>query len=460
MAEKQAIFSNTRFSVVAEVIEGTPVVEPAGAGVALSMEGAEFDISRETLESPYMTEGLDKTPPTPSMNSDDLGLPTLPVYVRSGTGVKPDFSIMMESLIGKEEIPTDGTVDTASTTTVIQIASGASDFVEGQQVYFPDQAFMSRVIETDVAGELGIWPPLPATPTPADVIKAGVHWMLDSEAYPFFTGYAYFDGPKRLRYTSCKATSGEFTFEVGQYVPINFTVAALDYLPDYTAQAVDPGTDFETKPMTCLDVALSATYAGIASGTPTTAETIITAPAFEVAIGDKLLADVGSGVWETVNISAVSGNAGTGQSITITHDALSAAVSAEDIVYIRRLKCAGVGDTLTISIENGVEPRNCMAASRGKVGRVKTARTVNISKTPYFMSWQEVYLRDGIVSAELVATLKDIDDNVFSFFIPNMVNTEVNLNSDTQMKLDVTAGAFLDPVLGQDHSIVISQFKA
>lgn len=456
MAEVQSIYTNMKVSLVEETIEGTPVAETASSAVLLSNEGAEIDLTKESNENPFMTGSLSKSAPVPSMWTDSMGM-TINTNLRGkGTLTYPDYHLLNKSIFGLEEINIDGVVDAGSTTTNIILKSGGTDLITGQLVYFPETSEISRVIDVSTPGEFDIDPPLNATPSEDDDIKAGINWMLASTGHPSMTGYTYYDGPKRVRQTGLKTTNAEFTFEVGAYVVANFTCTALDALQDYTAQSVTPTYDDETKPLTCLGVSMTTGYQCEATGTPTTTETILLTPDNEVAVGDKIAIDVGSGVWETVSISAVSGDAGS--NITLTHAAVSAAASDGDTVKIYRNQCAGTGTSISLTIEATSEFELCMIPSGGKKGQKQVERMVTLTKDPYFDSWQEFYLRDNVISSTWMILLGDTENNIMAVFIPNKVNTEVSLTSDMLMKVDTTAGAYKDPVLGNDHEIVMAVF--
>ena len=215
-----------------------------------------------------------------------------------------------------------------------------------------------------------------------------------------------------------------------------------------------PDLDKTTTPPTCLGMTLSATFAESAKGTPTTTETILSAPNFDVAIGDDIMVQTATG-WETKAISNVSGDAPG--DITLTHAALSEAASLGETVYIRRKKCASIGDTLTINVEMEMETIRCMQASSGKMASRPTARTVTIEKSPYFQSWQEFLMRDNVVGAELMIKLGSTTGNIFAVYMPKVINTEVNIGMEALMRVEASAQAVVGTP-GNDFEIVCATF--
>ncbi|MCP5015711.1 MAG: hypothetical protein GY938_10640, partial [Ketobacter sp.] len=198
-----------------------------------------------------------------------------------------------------------------------------------------------------------------------------------------------------LALAGCRTNSLEINFEVGQQCSLDFGIVALSPTTDYTAQAVTPVLDTATQPPICLGMELKVYYAGTTSGTPTTTSTILAAPNFDVAINDLIYIDSGSTTWEQATVSAVSGNPGS--NLTLTHSAVTTAAGSAATVFIARLKCAGIGDTLSISVEMETDFLKCMQASSGKSGSIPTGRKVTLSKSPYFMSWQEILIRNEVI---------------------------------------------------------------
>ncbi|MCP4357979.1 MAG: hypothetical protein GY796_08190, partial [Chloroflexi bacterium] len=388
MAEILAILRNTGAAVREETVEGTLIAEQAADAILLGAEGVEFNLGRELLESSFMTGSLSKSAPVAGMWSDDVGW-TIPTFAR-GAGILasglPDYHVPLKSLMGQEESNTDNTVNVSPAPTAIAFTTGSSnDMVVGQLIRVNSEITRITSVATDA---LTVWPPLSAIPSGTDVITAGKNFMLASSGWPSFSSYIYFDGPKRLALAGGRTTTLNMNFTVGQRCPLTFSVRSLQPYYDVTSRAVTPTLDTTTAPPVCLGMTLSTTFVAVATGTPTTTETILLAPNFHVAVDDEILLETSAGVWETETISAISGD--PPGNLTLTHSAVSgSAVSATDTLYIRRKKCAGIGDTLEVTIEMEVTPQLCMQASAGKMAAVPTSRTVTLSKTPYFSSWQE-----------------------------------------------------------------------
>ncbi len=448
------ILRNTKIAIVEETTEGTLATELASSALAFREDGISVNIGRELLEEGFITGSLSETAPRAGMWADDLGW-TLPTYAR-GKGTlttKPDFSTALKSLMGSEAINTDDTVAASPTPKPTIFTVTGHDFTLGQLILVDSEPTRIVGISSD---EITVWPPLSAAPSASDSVEVGINWMLASTGHPTFSSYLYFDGSKRLALAGCRTNSLEINFEVGQQCKMEFGIVSLVPTTDYTAQAVTPVLDTVTQPPICLGMELKVYYAGTTSGTPTTTSTILAAPNFDVAIDDLIFIDTGSITWEQATVSAVSGNPGS--NITLTHSAVTTAASGGVTVYIARKKCAGIGDTLSISVELETEFQKCMQASSGKSGSIPTGRKVTLSKSPYFMSWQEILIRNEVIGSELMILLGDTADNKFCTYMPNIINTEVSLEMENFMRVGVSSQAVVDSTLGNDHELVMATF--
>lgn len=454
MAESLVLMRNVQAGIEKEATENSLATEANASAILLREDGFSVNLGRESLEGGFLTGSLSKTAPVPGMYADDLGW-VYPTFARGkGTLTKPDFHVAMESLFGVEEANTNDAVKASPspTTTVFTSNLGSNDLAEGQLVMINGE--ITQII--DITGQaFTVWPPLSTAPTALDVIYAGCNWLLSSSSWPTFSSFLHFDGNRKLTIAGCRTTSLSMAFEVGQRCQMDFNIIGLTPTMSTAALGTTPTLDKTTAPPTCLGMVLSATFSGTAKGVPTATETVLSAPNFDVAIGDDMLLQTATG-WETKAISNVSGD--SGGDITLTHAAFSEAATAGETVYIRRKKCASIGDSLTINIEMEVQTINCMQASSGKMASRPTSRTVTIEKTPYFQSWQEFLMRDNVVGAELMIKLGSTAGNIFALYMPNVVNKEVGLGTDAIMRVDASAQAVVGSRMGNDFEIVAATF--
>ncbi len=460
MAAERIVLRSQRVSLEEETTEGTPVAETANGAIMTSEEGAEINLDRDLLDSSMMSGSFSKSAPVPGMWSDDLGI-TIPTQMR-GIGTLgahgPDWQMPMKSIMGSELRAAEGTLLGTGTALIPKLKTGLGDIEVGQLLYFQTQDVVRRVVAFSTP-DITLDIPLPAISSVDDVVKTGVCWKLTSSAsHPIFTAYAYFGDTqgKRVRFTSCKTTECDMTFTVGGYCDMSFKSVGLSPTYDNTAQAVTPNYDQTTTELTCLGVEGFNRVAGTATGTPTTTETILLAPDYDVRVGDSLQGEVSAGVWETVAITVVSGDAGG--NITLTHAALSIALSASDVCYIMRSACADVGEELTITITADVGFEKCMFNSAGKTGIANVNREITIESEPFFKGWEQFLMRDNSTAQQMMVIMGDDVLNIVAIYISRKTNAEVSLTNDDIMKNSVSSRAARDDTLGDDYELVISSF--
>jgi hypothetical protein len=463
MAVRTVVRRSQRISIEEETTEGTPVAETANGAMVVSGEGATFNLERDWLSANMMSGSFSKEPGEAGMYSDDMGA-TLPTKLR-GIGTLgangPDWQMLAKSAFGSEVRATSGTIDTGATAITIPVKTGGPPTV-GQLLYFPTQSEV-RQITAWSSPNMTLDVPLSAIPSEDDEFKCGVNWMCTSDPdHPFFTLYAYFGASQdmRLRFTSCKVNQMKLTATVGGYCNMEFVVNALKPATDNTSQAISPTYDATTPELVCLGMSGWQRVSGTITGVPTTTETVLLAPNFDVRVGDQIQVDVGSSVWETKAITAVSGDAGS--NLTITHAALSGAGTATETAYILRSICADVGEEFSLTMDCPVGSKKCMGETYGKSGLVSMDRNITIESSPYFESWEQFLMRDNAVGVAHLLIFGDIsgDDqnNIVALWLSKAVNSSVSINNDDIMTQSVTSQVAKDATLGDEYEIVLAAF--
>ncbi len=464
--ESTIVLRSQRISIEEETTEGTPVAETANGAMVVSEAGAAFNLERESIPSNMMTGSFSKDAPEPGMWSDDLGV-VLPTKMR-GIGTLatngPDWQMPAKSAFGSEYRAEAGTINVGATAITIPVKTGGASpaLKAGLLIYFPTQGEIRRITAYS-APNMTLGVPLSSIPSEDDTFVPGVNWLLDSSpSKPIYTVYGYFgeNHDVRVRLTSCKTSQMKLNMTVGGHCDMEFTAKARDPYYDRTAQAITPTYDRTTPELVCLDMNGWTRVSGTITGVPTTTETVLLAPNFDVRVGDYIQVDTGSSVWQTKLISAVSGNAGG--NITITHAALSAAGTATETAYILRTACADVGETLAITMDTPVESKKCMFSTYGKLGLASMDRNITIESEPFFQSWEQFLMRDNAVGMGLMAILGDIDNddqnNIVAVYVSKKVVQTVSLNNNDIMTQSVSSMAAKDATLGDEYEFVMAAF--
>ena len=434
----QSVMQNSTFYAIVETTEGTLPAYAGTDAVAMRTDGVAYNTNRELLEPGYMTSSWSKTAPSAGAVSDDTGC-TLPVWARGkGSASQIDFHYPMKAAMGSEVQSTSGTVAAAPAPTATGFTiDGGGAVVVGDIIKVNGE--YTRIL-TESTGAVTFFPPLSAVPVATDAVTVDYTYkcLSDNTSFITYSGIFEFDGPRRLEFLGCR-NGFTMNFEVGQRCSIDFNVIANNYNAAYAA-ATTPTIDTDTDPPVCLGMDLSAWYVGtVGAGATTTVIPVVSDPEIDLQAGDFLVVDVGSGVFETAVIASVSG-------LSVTVAALGGAPSEGDTLYIKRVACAGIGDTLGITLEMTSERSRCMAAPSGTKSQFYTGRTVTVNKTPYFDSWYELLSRDAVVGAELWVVLGDTANNIMVVNMPNVINQGVSLGTDQLMKYSVDALAVRDTV--------------
>lgn len=464
MAVRRVVKRSQRISIEKETTEGTPVAETANGAVLIAGEGAQIILDRDWLQANMMSGSFTSDAGEPGMWADNIGA-VIPTKLRGiGTlgAYGPDWKMLAESAFGSELAATSGTIDTGATAINIPVKTGGTNVQAGMLLYFPTQHEIRRV-SSWATPNIGLDVPLSTIPSADDEFKCGRQWLpTSSPDHPFFTLYSYFAEAQamRVRFTSCKTSQLKLKATNGGYCDMEFTVVGRSPIYDHTAQAVTPNYDNTTPQLTCLGVEGWQRMSGIITGTPTTTETVLLAPNFDPRPGDYIQVDTGSAVWQTKLISAVSGDAPG--NITITHAALSGAGTATETAYILRQGCADFGASLELTMDTPVSAEECMHEGDGKAGLASMGRTITISRTPYFKSWEQFLMRDNAVGQSILAIFGNLagDDqtNIVALWIGKAVNTAVSINNEDLMTQSVTSMVCKDAVLGDDFEIVLAAF--
>jgi hypothetical protein len=396
MATEYAVLSNCKAAYREETTEGTaPADSATGSEIVLRKDAVSWGFDREIIDRPLMRGHLSKPAPLTGMISE--AALTLPVYMHGGaSGEDPDYGLVQKHCWGGRSVGVDGTVSASPSPTTTSCTLSGATISAGHIARFPiGSGYEYARILTESSGAITFWPPLTAAPSSSDTVNAGTAYLLKSAIADFSSGSAYFyndSGPKRWIYSGLKGNA-KYVFAVGQPVTIDFEMIGTGYdTPDYTAIGytwTDPG---DPLPPRCLGITIDVLYKGtVASGSSTTAVKVspYTGPGLEAEIGDDLVIDVGSSVYETVDITGVT-NSGV-DPVTLGHAAVTAAT--EDLpAYIRRSICL---DALEMTVGNEKVVDNCMSSTNGPHKIFNVDRTVRVANSgKRFKDFWDLLARD------------------------------------------------------------------
>lgn len=240
---------NSRFAIVKETTEGTPVDPSASTDYIALQEGFEMSPSFDELENAELTGSIGNAKVT-------LGLenPTASVdhYFRhSGVeGQAPNFGELVEAAVGVEDVrSTERDTVASSTTSVIKVDSGeGSEFERGDSLLIKDgtNGYSIRPVLSVSTDDLNLGLNLSNAPASGVNLGKNVLYKPSDDAHPTLSAWLY-----RGNKTSIELMSGSRVTEMGIEVPAgefingSFSMEGNEYFFDpLTIDATNDDLDF------------------------------------------------------------------------------------------------------------------------------------------------------------------------------------------------------------------------
>ena len=223
--------SNTLVAIMPEVTEGTYVAPADGTAFLEVLEdGMELVDSKELVERNILTPSIGNVAPRTSTKSVSGTLPVEWKGAGVAGGGKPDYSLLLDSLLGGYTAMTTFTTDVEGTiNTLISTAHGASvgDYLSLQIAGGFHNCFVKSVEDADN---------LTFTPAAPGVIASGIVVLDSSSFFPVNSGQptisaSIFWGDEILETAiGCRASSMSLeSFTTGQIPNLSFAFEGLDF---------------------------------------------------------------------------------------------------------------------------------------------------------------------------------------------------------------------------------------
>jgi hypothetical protein len=235
-------------AIVTESTEGTPVSPSAGTDFLPLQSGYTLTPSFETLENNEIRSSIGPTKPKLGLENPQA---SVSFYAR-GSGVEgqaPQLGKLLKSVLGSEVInSTQRLTTTGSTTSVIHLASGGSDFTRGMAMLLKDgtNGYSVRNVSSISTNNITLVHNVAAAP--ATGIGAGkcVHYKPLDEGQASLTLWHYIaNGGGIETVAGTRVTSYQLQASAGQYInqAIQFSGAGFYHNPIRIA-AADTKLDF------------------------------------------------------------------------------------------------------------------------------------------------------------------------------------------------------------------------
>jgi len=239
------------FAFVEETTEGTAKA-PASATdgyTQLREDGVEIIPDQDVLERTLITGTLDKSTPQVGIRSATGTFVT--EFKASGTeGGEPDYTVVIESLLGSKSAMTSSvtTKATGNTGTTLEIEDAdISEFIVGRGIVIEESGAFDAAVVT-VVDTTGGAAKITISPAKASgvysnsvVISKSVTYITADTGHPSFTFSAFWGNVVRQRAIGCRSTSMSLdSFETGQLASLGWAFQAMSH--DETASSVAPQT--------------------------------------------------------------------------------------------------------------------------------------------------------------------------------------------------------------------------
>lgn len=225
---------NTVFAITKEVTEGTPVFPTSGGDFSAFQEGFSVTPSFTTLESTELQSSLGQTKSTLGFEEPTASLSH---YMRhSGVeGTACDFDPLLEAAFGIKSVnSTERLTTTGSTTTLVKLASGGSDFSRGKAIMVKDPAltngYQIRNVSSVATNDLSIAQALPGSPASGVGVGKCIGYEVANSNHPTLDLFTYRGNGGALELiTGARVTEFSVAAQAGEFLNASFSLSGIGY---------------------------------------------------------------------------------------------------------------------------------------------------------------------------------------------------------------------------------------
>jgi len=478
-------------AVVEEVTEGTLLAPSAGTQFIPLQPGFEFVPSVETISNDELRGSIGQAP---SIQGLEQPTASFSEYLKhSGVeGQEPNYGIVLESLFGTKNVnATERLTAASSTTTLLKLASGGSDFELGRAVLLKDATnkYQIRPVQSVSSNDLTLGFALPAAPAAGLGCGKAITYKPADSGHPTMSAWLYrANGGAVEAIAGARATEMSLNLSVGELIGMDFTLAGtsfyfnpieitsstnkLDFTDDDGTFAATISAGWYKHPAdlaSAITTAMNAANSG-ETHTCTFINTGTHAGKFQIVSTGTLLsllwntgANTANTIAAKIGFSAAADSTGTAattgyksSSVQVYSSAYTPSYDNVDPMAAKYMEVL-IGDqsdyesacvqTMTISITNNVQDVKCISAQSGVEGKVIESRNASVS---------------------IVAQMKRHDADKFNRFLNNS-DTKFLFNFGTKSGGNWIAGksgCFYCPQakvngvqLGDDNGLVTMQYE-
>jgi hypothetical protein len=415
MAEKNRASS---LAIVEETTAGTPVAPTSGTQFIALQEGFTLNPNFDTLDNAEIRSSIGLSKLIQGLERPEGSLDH---YLRhSGVeGQAPNYSLLLESLIGTESANgTERLTAAASTVSLLKLAAGGGDFAKGKAVLVKDSTYAIRPVDSVSGNDLTLGFNLATAPGAGLGAGKCVNYTPANTGHPTLTTWLYRGGGGALEVLAgTQVTQANISVAAGQLVNSSYSFEGTKYYFDpINITAADTKLDFtdddgtfvatvEAKLYTSPHELASALQAALNATASTETYTVVYQDAdgkFKITSTSTVLsllwntgANTANTIGDKIGFSTAAddtGNSGaTGYtsdnaqswapSLTPSYDSADPQAAKNNEVLIGDaddLVCF-CASTIDITVTNDVQDVECVCAESGVQEKVIRQRSVEIN---------------------------------------------------------------------------------
>ena len=490
----------TVFALVEEVTEGTPVAPSAVTDFVAFQEGFDIEPSFVELENAELQAsiGTAKT----SLGFEEPSA-TASHYLRhSGVeGQEPNFKLLLKSALGTSSVNgTERTTTAASTTSLIKLAAGGTDFSRGSAVLIKDitNGYSIRNVLTVATNDLTLAQNVANAPATGINVGKNVKYSVADSGWPTLSlwGYRSNGGATEL-ISGTRVTEMTIDITAGEFINGSFTMEGIKYIFDpITVAASNKYLDFSDSGPTTFAVSieektykdpydLATTLQAAMNGTATVDAYTVTyddsTRKFTIASDNatfSILWKTGThgsdnaddhigtllGYDDSADDVAQSNISDTAQdwsaSFTPSYDSADPLVAKSNTILIGEsdeITCFGA-QSVSINLTNTKSDITDVCADTGKSGSQFTKREVTVDVVSYLATGQAEEFKRYRANDEIVFTYNCGEKSAGNWIAGKAVNIHMPTakisafklgDSDGIVTLEMTLKAFVSNSLGE-----------
>jgi hypothetical protein len=229
MAEKNRASS---LAIVEESTAGTPVAPTLATQFIALQEGFSLNPNFNSIDNNELRNSIGVSKSIQGLESPEGSLDH---YLRhSGVeGQAPNYILLMESLIGSASTnSTQRLTAAASTTSVVKLAAGGSDFAKGKAVLVKDgtNGYSVRPVDSVSSNDLTLGFQLDAAPASGLGVGKCVNVSPANEGHPTYTSWLYRGGGGALEMLAgCRTSEASVSVAAGELVNASYSMQGTKY---------------------------------------------------------------------------------------------------------------------------------------------------------------------------------------------------------------------------------------